>query len=104
MTTLNEARAAIVESARALEDDSNRYLQNLSADAMASPYNDFVLAAAIQTISLHGFADEVGGDVDHGLAFSRCERWVLWTDSAGFHELVSYADADAATLACEEGH
>lgn len=38
----------------------------------------------------HGFSDDSDGDVETFGHFYRVHRWIVWTDSQGFHDLETY--------------
>lgn len=52
---------------------------------------------ACEELYLHGFPDEVTGDVDSPTGHVyRIDRWIVTTDSYGFHEIDEYeVEADA---------
>ncbi len=56
------------------------------------------LLEALETFYLNGTADEISGDVDSPVGhFYRVDRWIVTTDSQGFHSVWNYATIEAAS-------
>lgn len=94
---MTDTRTGIIASARELDSE---FAEGIDGPG---PYEgtDRELAAALDTIYGHGFADAQAGDVDCGLHGARVGQYVLWTDSNGFHEVSEYADEGAAQAALD---
>lgn len=57
------------------------------------------LLQALEAFYFHGFSDEQCGDVDYldGHCY-RVHRWLVWTDSRGFHDVDTFdTEAEAST-------
>jgi hypothetical protein len=61
-----------------------------------------MLLAALQEFSLNGCDDGSSGDTDSYGHFYRVHRWIVWTDSAGFHDIETYDNEDGAIKAFEK--
>jgi hypothetical protein len=48
------------------------------------------LREALECFYLNGFQDEVCGTVESGCHYYRVSRWIMQTDSQGFHEVFTY--------------
>jgi hypothetical protein len=72
-------RAQIIESAKKF---------NIKVESLIQALEDFYC---------NGFADEVSGDVDCDTGhFYRVDRWIVTTDSQGFHDIWSFNDIPEA--------
>lgn len=58
--------------------------------------------AACESFYGHGFADEITGDVDGPGHFYRVARWIVTTDSQGFHYLAEFEDEATARSTFQE--
>lgn len=55
------------------------------------------LLDALESFYMNGSADDVSGDVEASCGhFYRVARWIVQTDSQGFHDVSAYADDDKA--------
>jgi hypothetical protein len=57
------------------------------------------LREALECFYLNGFQDEVCGTVESGCHYYRVSRWIMQTDSQGFHEVFSYDTPEEAAIA-----
>lgn len=57
------------------------------------------LLAACEAFYANGFADEFGGDADTYGHYYRVNRWIVWTDSQGFHKVETYDNESDARFA-----
>ena len=57
------------------------------------------LLLALESFYMNGGADETSGDVETFGHFYRVHRWIVWTDSQGFHDVDTY-DTEAEAIAC----
>jgi hypothetical protein len=80
---MNDAAEALIEDARKSLDD---------------PSIATVLDAC-EAFYLNGCADEMAGDVDAGGHYYRVDRWIVRTDSQGFHYLDPYPTVEQAERA-----
>lgn len=49
------------------------------------------LGLALEAFYMNGSADQEGGNADWGLGHRyRVDRWVMWTDSQGFHSIEAF--------------
>lgn len=64
--------------------------------------NPGMLLAACEAFMLNGCADESSGDADTFGHFYRVHRWIVWTDSQGFHDVETYDNEDEAHEAFEK--
>jgi hypothetical protein len=75
-----------------LPSDQPTSEQELIAEAHESS-----LLAALESFYMDGVADDVDGDVESPLGhFYRVDRWIVVTDSQGFHDVRTYANVDEA--------
>jgi hypothetical protein len=56
------------------------------------------LREALECFYLNGFQDEVCGTVESGCHYYRVSRWIMQTDSQGFHEVFSYSTPEEAAI------
>ena len=54
---------------------------------------------ACEVFYMNGLADEICGDVDGGGHYYRVDRWIVRTDSQGFHYLDPYPTVQMAERA-----
>lgn len=54
------------------------------------------LLDALESFYMNGSADEQDGDADTFGHFYRVDRWIVWTDSQGFHDVSTYATEEIA--------
>ena len=61
------------------------------------------LLPALEIFYMSGSTDDLSGDVDAPTGhFYRVARWIVRTDSAGFHAVIAYDDTSAAVDAFDE--
>ena len=58
----------------------------------------FALLDALESFYMNGGADETSGDVETFGHFYRVHRWIVWTDSQGFHDVDTY-DTEVEAIA-----
>lgn len=95
----NPSREEVIEIGRKLDPANFDLLNDHDGPGAFEATGDKPLALALDLIYLHGFADNMGGDVHVDRHGSRVGRFVLWTDSLGFkavEEFDSPAKADEA--------
>lgn len=56
------------------------------------------LREALECFYLNGFQDEVCGTVESGCHYYRVSRWIMQTDSQGFHEVFTYPTPQEAAI------
>jgi hypothetical protein len=68
---------------------------------------EYDLLQACEEFYMNGSADEFDGDADTFGHFYRVHRWIVWTDSQGFHEVETHdteAEAKEAYVAHSRGY
>jgi len=95
-TADNPSREDIVASARELDDHFDEVAEQLGGPGAFEGIADPALALAINTIGMHGFADQDEGTVEYGRALYRVGRFVLATDDRGFHWLEEHGSPEEA--------
>jgi hypothetical protein len=49
------------------------------------------LGLALEAFYMNSFSDQEGGNADYGLGHRyRVDRWVMWTNSQGFHSIEAF--------------
>lgn len=96
---MSDERTNIIIQARELDDE-------YPSDSYEGPgpyegIGDRELAAAIEIIYGHGFADATAGSTQYGLHGARVGSYVLWTNDQGFLTLASYESAEKAQEALD---
>ena len=62
-----------------------------------STANPGLLLAALEAISLNGFDDESGGNVEYSVGyFYRVGKWIVTIDNQGFKDIETFEDQSAA--------
>jgi len=61
------------------------------------------LEDALESFYMNGTSDGSGGDVDHDHHFYRVHRWIVVTNSQGFHTIETY-DSEQEAIDAFENH
>lgn len=81
-----------------LIDEAIEAFGDLGADRIGQKIGE--LGLALEAFFMNGFHDEEGGTIEWGLGHRyRVDRWVMWTDSQGFHSIEAF---QTDTLAAQQ--
>lgn len=67
-----------------------------------TPEDFNTLLGALEAFYMGGCAEEADGDVDTYGHFYRVHRWIVWTDSQGFHSVETFDTDDEAEKAFDK--